>query len=112
MKLLTEKMTLAHIGVHIKNLARKIAKSEDVVALSSINGQHVVLECLNISFRLQMVQYRIQSEAKLAAMKLARLDVIKEQCGALQLVVSLGKCQLTLSTIRNKQSAQRMVVAA
>jgi hypothetical protein len=45
MKLLTEKMALAHIGVHIKNLGSKIAKSEDVVALSSINGQHVVLEC-------------------------------------------------------------------
>ncbi len=45
MKLLTEKMTLAHIGVHIKNLAGKISKSEDVVALSSINEQHVVVEC-------------------------------------------------------------------
>jgi hypothetical protein len=49
-----------------------------------------------------MVQYRIQSEAKLAAINIARLDVIKEQCFALQLVVSPGVCQLTLSTIRKK----------
>jgi hypothetical protein len=45
MKLLTEKMTQAHIGVHIKNLACKIEDSKDVVALSSINGQHVLMEC-------------------------------------------------------------------
>jgi hypothetical protein len=59
-----------------------------------------------------MVQYRIQSQAKLAAMKLARLDVVKEQRGTLQLVVSLGIRLLTLSTIRNKLPAQWMVVAA
>jgi hypothetical protein len=59
-----------------------------------------------------MIQYRIQSQAKLAAIKLARLDVSKEQCCTLQLVVSLGICQLTLSTIRNKRPAQWMVVAA
>jgi hypothetical protein len=45
-------------------------------------------------------------------MQLARLYVVQEQSGALQLIVSLGIRQLTLSTIRNKRAAQWMVVAA
>ncbi len=98
-------MTLAHIGIHVKHLARIITKSEEVFVLSRINGQHVK-ECrrrrLNLSFQQQMVQYRIHSQAKLAAMQLARLDVVQEQRGTLQLVVSPGINQLTVSTIRNK----------
>jgi hypothetical protein len=54
----------------------------------------------------------MQSQAKLAAMKLARLDVVKEQSGVLQRVVSQGIRQLALSTIRDERPAQWMVVAA
>ncbi len=53
---------------------------------------------LNIGFRLRIVEHRIQSQAKLAAMQLARLDVVQEQRCMLQLVVSPGIHQLTLST--------------
>jgi hypothetical protein len=83
-----------------------MTESKDVVALGRINRQHVVTGCklqrLNIFFRQQMVQERIQNQAKLVAMKLARLDVVQEQRCTSQLVVSPCITQLALSTIRNE----------
>ncbi len=83
-------MTLAHIGIHVKHLAREITKSVNILALSSIHRQHVALERrlgrFKIIFQPLMVQNPTQSQAKLATINLVRCDVVEEQHCSLQLV--------------------------
>ena len=106
-------MTFAHVGIHIKHVAGEITESENVIALCSIHGQHIVSEIGRgqVSLRPMMGQHRIQCHAELTSLRLARLDVFQEQHCALQLVVRLMIRQLALCTIRYQRPAQWMVMA-
>ena len=80
-KHLTEQMTFAHVGIHIKHVAGEITESENVIALCSVDGQHIVSEFgrVHVFLRPGMGQHRIQCNAELTSLRLAGLDIFQEQ---------------------------------